>query len=43
MAKMDTLENVRRRWTLDDVLDANELLDIKAEAEQRSMAAAKAR
>lgn len=34
LAKVATLEEVRRRWTLKQLFDIHEALDIQAEAEQ---------
>jgi len=34
MAGLDTLHNVEINWSIDDVEDAHEALDIKAEAEE---------
>jgi hypothetical protein len=33
MAKLDTLSNIRSTWSIDDLMDAHEALDISEEAE----------
>lgn len=35
---MDTLSNVCNVWTIDQLADANELLDLQAEAQARALA-----
>ena len=37
MAGLDTLTNVKYHWTIDDLMDAHEALDIKQEAEERQL------
>ena len=34
---LDTLTNVQEKWSIDDLADAHEALDIKAEAERVAM------
>lgn len=41
MAGHDSLLNVKYRWTIDDLLDSHEALDIKEEMEQHAMEARK--
>lgn len=36
MAGLDTLTNVREAWTIDDLYDAHEALDIKEEVEREA-------
>lgn len=35
MAQITTLEEIERHWSINDLADANELLDIKAEYEAK--------
>lgn len=35
LAQIATLSEIQERWSLDDLLDAHEALDVKAEAEAR--------
>ena len=35
MAGLDILTNVQERWSIDDLADAHEALDMKEEAEER--------
>lgn len=37
MGGVGTLMEVKKRWTLDDLMDAHELLDAKAAAEAQMM------
>lgn len=37
MAGLDTLTNVRDLWSIDDLLDAHEALDIKDEIERSAV------
>ena len=37
MAGLGTLSNVKNTWTIDDLLDSHEALDIKEEMEQDAM------
>ena len=37
MAGLDTLTNVKHHWTIDDLYDAHEALDIKEEMEAEMM------
>lgn len=39
-AKLATLEEIERYWDINDMADAHEYLDIKAEAERHSYKAA---
>lgn len=41
LAQLDTLVNVKYHWTIDDLMDAHEVLDIKEESERRHMEQAK--
>lgn len=41
MAKFATLEQVKTQWTIDDVMDAVDVLDIQADIEAQAAAAAK--
>lgn len=43
LAKLDTLTNVKFNWTIDDLFDAHEALDIKDEAERFAMERAKSK
>jgi len=40
IAGFGSLEEVRKRWTLEDVLDAHDLLDFREAVEARQLAAA---
>ena len=37
MAKIATLHEIESYWSIDDLADANEALDVKFEAEQRQL------
>ncbi len=41
LARIATLDEVRKKWTLYDLIDCHEMLDIQAEAEENEYKRAK--
>lgn len=37
LEKLDTMTNIQQNWSIDDLMDAHEALDIKYEAERQAM------